>query len=198
MVTDGTSGYLVYNHAGGWVPNQNGEHPTADPRVRSAIAYAMDIEQLNQRATNGTASFHRTLFPEGSRWDTGATGTRHNPNKARKLVKQVKQDTGWDGTLRVLAVRNQQAAWREAMTLQGQLNAVGFDVRLQGLRNINQLTRRTFVKQDYDLAYWVVTAWDSAPWIALYSNMGSGSDRNPYGYDSEEFDELLARLRVAP
>src|SRR5699024_9095684 len=80
----------------------------------------------------------------------------------------------------------------------GQLDDAGFDAELDGLQDINELTRRTFVKQDYDLAYWVVTAWDAAPWIALYSNMGSGSERNPYGYASDDFDELLDELRAAP
>lgn len=197
MVDDGTPGYLVYNHAGGWVPNQNEDHPTSDPAVRRAIAYAMDVDQLNERAVNGKAAFHRTLFPENSRWDTGKAGVGHNPDKARELVTQAKKETDWDGSLKLLAVQTQQAAWREAITLKGQLNAVGFDVQLEGLQNINQLIRHSFVKQDYDLAYWVVTAWDSAPWIALYSNMGSTSKRNPYGYASDRFDNLLGELRSA-
>lgn len=198
MVEDGTPGYVVYNHVGGWVPNQNGDHPTADPRVRRAIAYAMNVDQLNQRAAGGTGAFHRTLFPKTSPWDTGTSGAKYNPDKARKLVKQVKQETGWDGSLTIMAVQTQGAAWREAITLKGQLNAVGFKVHLEGLQSINELIRHTFVKKDYDLAYWVVTAWNSAPWIALSSNLRSDSQRNPYGYSSEKFDKLLTELRAAP
>lgn len=198
LIEEGVPGYLVRNHGGGWVPNQNEDRPTSDPRVRRAIAYAMNVDQLNQRAANGEAAFHRTLFPQGSPWDSGTTGVKHNPDKARKLVQEVKKGTDWDGSLKLLAVQKKQAQWREAIALKGQLNSVGFKVDLQGLQDINQLTRHAFIKKDYDLAYWVLTDWNSAPWIALYSNLHSKSDRNPYGYESEEFDKLLGELRAAP
>lgn len=198
LIEEGVPGYLVRNHGGGWVANQNEDRPTSDPRVRRAVAYAMNVDQLNQRAADGKAAFHRTLFPQGSPWDSGAAGVEHNPDKARKLVQEVKKETDWDGSLKLIAVQKKQAQWRESIALKGQLNAVGFKVDLQGLQGINQLTRHAFIKKDYDLAYWVLTDWNSAPWISLYSNLQSESDRNPYGYDSEEFDKLLGELRAAP
>lgn len=198
MVQDDVPGYVVYNHAGGWVPNQNKGKPAADPRLRKAIAYAIDVDQLNDRASSGNAPFHRGIFPESSPWNPDTDGVSHDPDKARKLVKEVKKDTDWDGSFNALAVQKQPAAWQEAIALKGQLESVGFDVKLDGLQDINQLTRRVFVKQDYDLAYWVVTAWDSAPWPALQSNLYSKSERNAYGYANDDFDKLLDKMRSAP
>src|SRR5699024_4247345 len=127
MIADDTPGYLEDNHTRGWIPNQNDGHPTADPRIRKAVAHAMDVEQLNQRAADGKASFHRDLFPADSHWDATTAETAHDPDRAKELVEEVKQDTDWAGSLRLLAVQTQQSAWREAITLQAQLDDAGFD-----------------------------------------------------------------------
>lgn len=197
MIRDGVPGYVATRHGGGWMPNMAEGHPTADPRVRRAIAYAVDIQQLNQRAAGGTGLYHRTLFPETSRWDPGAAGVNVNRDKAKRLVAEVKRTTDWDGSLHIVAVQRQQWQWQAALTLQAQLNAVGFDATVEGLRNNNELIRTVFVKKDYDLASWVLTIGNAAPWVSLYSNLHSRSDRNISGYSNATMDDLLAKLRTA-
>ena len=66
--------------------------PLADPRVRQAIAYAIDMEALIDSLMEGRASVANSLTPDGEWKVDGLNPYEYNPEKAKQLLKEA----GWD------------------------------------------------------------------------------------------------------
>jgi peptide/nickel transport system substrate-binding protein len=198
LVKEGVSGHVTLKAGSGYIANSNQGHPTADRRVRQAIAYALDLKQLNDRAAGGAGTYQSSLFPESSRWYTGNGGVAHDPEKARQLVKEVQAETGWDGSLRLAVVRALSDRWNEALTVQAQLNSVGFRVDVVDVTDTNGKIKTVFVDKNYDIADWSVPAWESVPAFNLLANLSTGGSFNAYGYSNPDMDRILNDLLAAP
>jgi peptide/nickel transport system substrate-binding protein len=64
--------------------------PTADRRVRQAIAYALDPKVMDQRTYNGAGMPGGEFFHTGSKWESSGPVSEYNPEKAKALVEEVK------------------------------------------------------------------------------------------------------------
>jgi peptide/nickel transport system substrate-binding protein len=94
-----------------------------DERVRQAIDIGIDRNAISQRGYQGTLTVHSSLAPKGNGIVAPTTGPKYDLTKARKLLSQVKSDTGWDGTLRVLGT---QSSVDPTIALAAVLNQIGF------------------------------------------------------------------------
>ena len=109
-------------------------HPTSSLLVRKAIAYALDVQEIIQRATGGLAE------PAYGRWGKGQVPihpdvTRYNydPAKAEALLDQAGYKKGTNGirfTLNVMGRRGEPEEDAVKELLRDQLAKIGIDVKL--------------------------------------------------------------------
>jgi peptide/nickel transport system substrate-binding protein len=66
--------------------------PLADPRVRQAIAYALDMNSILEGLFEGAALPANSLTPDGTDKVTGLNNYDYNPEKAKELLK----DANWN------------------------------------------------------------------------------------------------------
>ena len=77
--------------------------PTKDPKVRQAIAAAVDPKVINDRGYQGKGLVGTQLFQSDFRWFPDVAGPKFDVELAKKLVTEAKS-AGWDGRF-VFAVR---------------------------------------------------------------------------------------------
>ncbi|MFV2087104.1 ABC transporter substrate-binding protein [Micromonospora sp. LOL_021] len=171
--------------------------PTADKRVRQAVAAAIDLETLKQRVYGGAGFMSSALISEDSRWYDGVDGPAYDIDRARDLVEEAKAD-GWDGRIRV-SCHTGLPTWGTAV--QGMLEAAGMQVDLTDQQEIAANTSAVIVRKDFDLACFGSSISDAEPFFALnrdfnstYVTTGGG---NFSGYVNPTVDEAIAAGRGA-
>lgn len=167
---------------------------TADPRVRKAIAHAVDPEVVNQRAYDGAANPNSAPFA-GSRWDPGIEGPKYDLEEAKRLFAEAKAD-GWDGKVRILAPNTPEGqAW--ALAVETQLDAAGIDATADTTNDTQGIIGKLLIQRDFDTATWALSMLGDAdsPYPSLLASFNSAAPR--YGYGNAEFDAAIDMLRTA-
>ncbi len=168
--------------------------PTADVRVRRAVAAAIDPNVINNRVYNGQAMATTSPF-RGTPFDPGVPGPKYDPNAAKQLVQQAKA-AGWDGKIRVLA-GNDPTSSTWALVVSAMLTQVGMDVTTDATKSIADVTIQVLTQHDYDTVNFGLGLSDEAD--GLYSQLvGVFSSKSPrYGYGTPEFDAAIDMMRTA-
>jgi peptide/nickel transport system substrate-binding protein len=122
-----------------------------DPRVRQALSLATDATQINQRAYQGTVITHTSISPKEDTVNGATKAPPFNPTKAAQLVSQVKQETGWDGSIRLLCSATPPTP-DFGIALAAQWTAAGFKVNLDTTLPVTPFTVKVGVAHDFDTA----------------------------------------------
>lgn len=193
---DGFAGIMAPSGLGSlyWLNNREGR-AASDVRVRQAINYAIDPKVVAQRVNGGAGLPGRNIFSPSAPYFSDVATADYDPEKAKELLKAAKAD-GYDGTLTYIG-QSDQASQTQAVTVQALLEAVGFTVKTDLLRNIADQTQRIYVTHDYDLAVSAMSIPDEDPYSRLATNLNSKSPQNPSGYADAEMDDLIAQLQAA-
>jgi len=192
---DGLNGYMYVVGAGAqFTINAREGRPGEDVRVRQALAHAFDNESYLERAANGSGIPSKSIFADSSPWSTGVEPPAFDQEKARSLLEEAKAD-GYNGKISFVGSAD-PIAQQAGVQLEAQLEAVGFDVTVEGIDNIADLTRRVYVDHDFDLAQGATSIGDEDPYGALSNWLFSQSPVNGAGYVSEEMDGLLRDLQA--
>ncbi|GAA4810566.1 ABC transporter substrate-binding protein [Nocardioides caeni] len=192
---DGFAGIMIPSGLGTvyWINNRKG-YPGEDVRVRQAINYAIDPAVVAERVNGGAGLPGRNIYSPSAPYYTDVETADYDLEKAKELLAEAKAD-GYDGKISYMG-QSDQASQTQAVTVQAMLEAAGFEVETELLRNIADQTNRIYVTQDYDL---VVAAF-SVPDEDAYGRMSSLASTNPQnapGYANEEMDGLIAQLQAA-
>lgn len=170
--------------------------PTADVRVRKAVAAAINLDTLNQRVYDGDALMTTALIAKNSRWYAGVQGPKYDLSTAKQLVSEAKQ-AGWDGHIRV-SCHTGLPTWGPAV--KGMLEAAGFTVDLTDQQEVAANTTAVVVHKDFDLACFGSTISDAAPFFAINRDFNSanlttgGGDYS--GYKNPQVDAAIAKGRA--
>lgn len=192
---DGNRGYMYVVGAGAqFTINTRAGRPGEDIRVRQAIAHAFDNEAYLARAFKGAGVPSKSIFAESSQWSTGVKVPSYDVAQAKALLAEAKAD-GYDGKITFIASAD-PTAQQSAVQLEAQLEAVGFDVTVDGIDNIADITRRTYVDHDFDMAQGATSIGDEDPYGAMNNWLYSKSPTNAAGYVSEKMDGLLRDLQA--
>lgn len=175
-----------------WFNSRKG-FPTADKRVRQALALAFDPKIYLDRIANGAGDPSKLLLGQDSQWAPGVEPMPTDTEKAKELVKEAKAD-GFDGKIRVLA-RTEQASQAGAVAMQAMFEAVGFDVKLDLVSNVADQVQKIYVDHDFDIATAATSVHDEAIFARLTSALASTSAVNVGGYASPEMDKLIAKMQ---
>ncbi|MDF1604675.1 ABC transporter substrate-binding protein [Nocardioides sp. YIM 152315] len=190
-------GYVSMSNLGEIVSiNDREGRPGADPRVRKAIALAIDVEAYYQRTADGKGLPLKKIYGESSQWsDADVAPIADDVEEAKSLVEEAKAD-GFDGKLQY--VGNSSASGRtQALALQAMLETVGFEVETKLLRSVADQIERLYVTHDYDLARSGASSTEMSPFEGLFAALSSKSYINTSGYASPKMDKLLDQLQAA-
>jgi peptide/nickel transport system substrate-binding protein len=165
--------------------------PTSDPKVRQAIAHAIDRDAVNQRVWNGTAVVGAQLIDKSLVYYADVPFPEYNPTEARRLVQEAKA-AGWNGTLRLLTDTTNQA-W--GVTIKTLLEAVGITVDLDTSKVISAIIPQVSANKDFEMASWG-SGMDLSDADYFFTS-GNFSSTGRYGLRSPTFDAALDKMRLA-
>lgn len=169
---------------------QTKNEAVSDPRVRQAILYAIDRNQLVSGLLNGKAEVVDGFLSSASPfYDSSLAPTEYNPEKAKQLLAEA----GWDGskTLRFYVNSADTTFVNGASVIAAQLEAVGIKVEI---KTVDFNTLMTVAgTADYDLlavqyTYAPIDPYPDVNW--LLSGEGSWT-----GYSDTAVTEALTKTQ---
>jgi peptide/nickel transport system substrate-binding protein len=165
--------------------------PTADPRVRRAVAHAIDPNIIDDRVWDGSGNPTGAVFGPASRFNS-IDGPGFDPEQARALVDEVKAEGDWDGSIRVLGTSD-PAGTEIAITAEAMLEAVGFDVQVDVDQDVQQMIEQVNAGQ-FDLVGWGLNVDESNPWMKLDAQLVTA---NIWGLHYPELESAIEQVKVA-
>jgi len=192
----GVNNYQAISGGQGYLLNGGrGDNPVlADVRLRQAIAHAVDPEVINERVYDGTALPASGLTHPDQRIYPDVDGLEYDPDRASELVEEVRAEGEWDGTVRITA-GDTPTAIESAVTMEGMLEAVGFEVTVENLPS-DQSNQRILFDGDYDIGQGAASIFDEGP-VRGMNQFHTESVRNRVGFGSPELDAAIEDLYQA-
>jgi len=163
--------------------------PFNDPKVRQAISYAVDRNEIIKTVWKGKAKLTGPIAPAQDKWalDTSEYPSyQHNVEKAKELLKEAGYPNGFKTTIETASTYPDMI--ETAQILQQQLKAVGIDAQ------INQLEWGNYVE-----------LWSSKKMDLMVGRNTSGTDpdrslrfffatdgsANVWNYSNKDYDKLV-------
>jgi peptide/nickel transport system substrate-binding protein/oligopeptide transport system substrate-binding protein len=168
--------------------------PLADPRVRQAINYAVDVNTIIERLVSGRGSRAAGVIPPAlAGYDSARRGYPYDPAKAKQLLAAAGHPNGIDIELWCSMT---PIYVRIAETIQAYLNAVG--IRTKVVQRESAASRAAARKGETDMILkdWYADYPDAENFLypLLYSaNKGSGG--NVSFYANARFDSTVLAAR---
>jgi oligopeptide transport system substrate-binding protein len=167
-----------------------------DPRVRRALAMAIDKAAITERVTRAGETPATNLCPPGMTGYTPPAGAKFDPAGAKKLLAEAGFPDGRGlPTIEILyndldahrtIAETIQQMWKENLGISTELRGLEWGVYLDSTH-----------KLDYDVA--------RAGWIADYSDpytfldmFQTGNENNQTGWSNKRYDALIALAAAEP
>lgn len=177
--------------AGSWRLRMNvRKAPWSDVRVRQAVAWALDKEEIARAATWGLGKPASWRYPKGSFWYVELPERKRSRERARELLKQA----GYGGGIK--ATLPSSTAWLStSQVVKFQLEQVGIQVDLQPLEY--GAYRRKIDQRDFDiLVSGMPLRPDPHELLSQYFHSKGVDTTNIPGYANPEVDQLLDEGRT--
>jgi peptide/nickel transport system substrate-binding protein len=164
--------------------------PLKDPRVRQAIAHAINRENIVQAATFGQAEATQDPIPSSSAWHYGYAPYEHDPDRARELLAEAGYADGFE--LEIMPTTELEETVRMAQVIQADLAQVGIRATIRTLEWAEWLEEQG--AGNYDT---YVLSWNGLidPDDYFYAQHRTGAGFNVTGYSNPEVDALLDQGR---
>ena len=180
--------------------------PFNDKRVRLAINYAIDKQEIIDGVYLGLGINIASPYKPGTRWSNPALQPYpYDPEKAKQLLAEAGfKDTNGDGILErdgkpfsfeMLTNQNKERE-KSAVLIQRRLRAIGIDVQIRAIEWASFISR--FIKTgDFDA---VVLGWglglDPDQFSIWHSSQQEPGQFNFIGYNNPKIDALLEQGRT--
>ena len=180
--------------------------PFDDVRVRRAINYAIDKQEIIDGVYLGLGINIASPYKPGTRWSNPALQPYpYDPAKARTLLKEAGfTDSNGDGILErdgkpfsfeIITNQNKERE-KSAVLIQRRLKEVGIDVKIRAIEWASFISR--FIKTgDFDV---VVLGWglglDPDQYNIWHSSQQAPGQFNFIGYNNPKIDALLEQGRL--
>jgi peptide/nickel transport system substrate-binding protein len=168
--------------------------PLSDPRVRQAIAYAIDRQDFIEAAMFGLAEptgYIPPSDPAALSVDEFETFTQ-DVDRARELLEEAGYGDGLE--LRMVVSPQYAMDVSNAEVLQAQLREVGIDVTIEQLE-WGTLLDNMRTQRDFDLLN-IIFTFQADPDGYMYTYFHSDSSDNHSGISEPELDDLIERGRT--
>lgn len=171
------------------------KEPYNNPKVRQAIAYAIDTQSVVDAVWRGLGQAAvGPVAPSVKFFDDSLTVHEYNVEKAKELLKEA----GVENLTMTISTNDRQERIDMATIIQSQLKEVGITVEIEKLEWGALLEKADRREQDTIMLGW--TCQSSDPDLALYAPFHSqknGAVGNNYAnYSNATVDELLEKGRV--
>lgn len=164
-----------------------------DPRVREAIAYALDLDLVNSRIYSGIGSTSTAFLAPGSTLSAGLAGPGYDLTKAKSLLAAAKQ-AGYDGKLEFLVT---QSPLQDNLSIleTAMLQRAGFTVTRKDLQN-SDLISKVYINKAYQMALWGTSADTACAWCDAEAFL-SKSTSNIGFFSDPSLDSAMTALQAA-
>ncbi len=181
-----------------WLLPNNAKVPLDNPKVRQAVAVALDREALVQGAFFGLAT--PILGGVVPQWNWGYADIQYfkpkgDPEKAKQLLAEAGFPDGFETTMTIASSFPAQMAM--APIIQANLAAVGIKAKI-GTMEIPRYWDEVWSTSNFDITtmYWLSPLAD--PDDFLTNNYKCGMAINVQKYCSTKMDDLLEKAKIAP
>ena len=168
----------------------------ADKRLREAISYAIDREEILAGALNGFGEpVEMPIVPSVFGYDESFENHEYDLDKARQLMAEAGYPDGFSVTIKL----NQSTTYtRPAEIVQAQLRKIGIDLQFELMERAAFLSDVT-TNCDYEITLFMFTAGYPDADYVLYGRMHSGNigGTNYLKYSNPEVDVLLDEARAS-
>jgi peptide/nickel transport system substrate-binding protein len=167
--------------------------PFTNQKLRQAVAYAIDKNELSQANTGGQGKPVTAGFPAGMPFH----GAVHEQDPYAKpnlqKAKQLLQESGYKGEKVVLTAHLvPDRIAQGAVVIQAQLQAIGMNVEVKTLESA--ALQEVFLKGEWELFYSGLTPRPDAD---VYYCQNNESKSTVAGYNNPEYDRLCQEGRKA-
>lgn len=178
--------YFIMNLSG---IDGKGDSIIADKKVREAILYAIDRQQLADTVLQGIAKVSNCGVSEDlDFYYKDATKYEYNPEKAKELLKEANFD--FSKKLKITYYYKDQTSVDLMQAMSYQLAQVG--IQNEVIQIQNDPTSALFKLRKYDIAYKGLSSFGYESWYGEYSSNNTNF-KNIYNSDTS-FDELVQKL----
>jgi len=162
--------------------------PFSDPRVRRALALAVNREALVKVMTNGICRPGQGPLGEGSPYDGKAAWPGFDQKAARELLAAYGKPVAFE----LLTVASPDGR-KQAEVLQQMWRAVGVQVKISAV-DFPQIAERVLSKKNFEAASWVAQEYPDPD--GLFEGFHSRGRFNYMKYSNPKVDFLLELARV--
>lgn len=180
------------NPSGRWwaLQYQVDKPPFDNPRLRQAIAYALDRDRLVQLTMDGQAALANGPTPEGVWWSSPDTVIyNHDPARARVLLREAGIAPS---TTLTLSTPSDPLSRKVNQLVAEQLGAVGLQVTLAPVAASESYARVVQRAINFTPISWTQRADPDGLFYILFHSRGFA---NTTGYSNPEVDRLLDEAR---
>ncbi|MEX2541466.1 MAG: ABC transporter substrate-binding protein [Trueperaceae bacterium] len=174
-----------------WYLGVNTERePLDDPRVRQALSYALQRDNIALAAAFGNAQATQDPIPSSSSWAFDYAPYDYDPERARELLAEA--GVGDDFVLELMPTTQYEESIRVAQVVQANLADIGVQASIRTLEWAEWLEEEG--AGNYDT---YVCSWNALvdPDDYFYAQHKTGEVFNFTGYSNDTVDELLERGR---
>ncbi|WP_309105092.1 ABC transporter substrate-binding protein [Microbacterium sp.] len=190
LVLDATEGPFMY-----LLFNTTPDSPFSDPKVREAVAWAVDRQAVVDAALGGVgAPLSGMPIPESSPFynEEQANHYEQDVDKAKALLAEAGYPDGF--TARMLSSSQYSFHQDTAISVQNDLKAIGIELEM----NLPDWPTRLEVGAagDYDIAVYGTVGVTNDPAFLDQILTPAGAQNAPFGYNDPKVNELLAKGRT--
>lgn len=170
--------------------------PFTNPKVRQAMAYAINTQDLIEVVYKNTATkANSPIGPLVPGYNEKAKNYEYNVEKAKKLMKEAGYPNGFKTTIWV----NDSNIRKDIATiLQDQLRAIGIDLEIETLEWGAYIDRTARGEHDMFLLGWVTVTGDADYGLyPLFHTSAQGRPGNRSFYSNPKVDKLLDLARTS-
>jgi peptide/nickel transport system substrate-binding protein len=164
--------------------------PLDDKRVRQAISYALDREEVAAIASYDLAAPSQSPIPEGNFWRSEYAPYAQDVEKAKSLLNEAGLGDGFQAE--IMPAKDYAETVRAAEAVQAQLQDVGIEITLRPLEWSTWLDEEGKGNYDMYICGWIGLV-DPDDWF--YAQQYTKQIFNFTGYSNPELDNLLDQGR---
>lgn len=163
--------------------------PFDDLRVRQAVSYALNRQEIVDLTKEGLANPAVNLFPKTDPFANSNANPEFNLATAKKLIAEYKADTGKDVSFTYMC----RPTVNTTDVVERQLTAAGMKVKVDVQESTTAVTN--YISGKYDAACWTMAGF-LTPDLLPYRFFHSDGDLNSTGFANAEFDKLANQARA--
>lgn len=172
------------------------KEPFNDVRVRQAMAYAINVDDIIEVAYKNTAvPANSPIGPKIPGYNKDAKKYEYNPEKAKELLAEAGYPNGFKTSIWV----NDNIIRKDIATiLQDQFNSVGIEATIETLEWGAYIDRTARGEHDMYILGWVTVTGDGDYGLyPLFHTLAHGRPGNRSFYSNPEVDKLLDKARTS-